>query len=80
MLECQSTSTVDTSVSWRFNGNEVLLGDNKYRINRIPIDTTITQEILVIFNVTLSDVGVYTCEATNEAGSSISDGTLTVLG
>jgi len=80
-LECQSTSAAHTSVSWRFNGDDLLGYDSdKYRINSIPISTTLTQEILMIVNVILSDAGVYTCEATNEAGSDASDGILTVHG
>ena len=77
-LECLTTSATYTSVVWRLNGDNLLGYDtDRYRI---PISTTLTQEILVIVNVTLSDAGMYTCKATNEAGSDASDGSLIVYG
>ena len=42
------------------------------------LNTTTTENILTVYNVTSSDVGMYTCNSTNFIGSAISSGILTV--
>ena len=38
------------------------------------LNTTTTENTLTVYNITLADVGVYTCTATNVAGSDTSNG------
>ena len=47
---------------------------SKYMIMSTPINTTTTENTLTVYNVTSSDVGTYTCNATNIFGSDISHG------
>ena len=42
---------------------------SKYRIEPRPINTTTTEKTLTVYNVTSSDVGTYTCNATNTIGT-----------
>ena len=53
---------------------------NKFMIMSTSINTTTTQNKLTVYNVTSSDVGTYTCNATNIIGSDDTSGTLTVYG
>ena len=74
---CQATGEPVPTISWYFND--------------VPVDVTNTvkyavtsaspgQSTLRIFNVQSSDVGTYTCNATNVVSSNTSSGVLTVNG
>ena len=51
---------------------------SKYRIEPRPINTTITEKTLTVYNVTSSDVGTYTCNATNTIGTISRHGEATI--
>ena len=75
---CHADGDPLSTISWYFNG--VPLDESntaKYTITEI-LATTIT--ILNIMNVQSSDVGTYTCNATNVVSSDTSSGVLTVNG
>jgi len=78
---CQSTSEPVANISWYFNSalvNETNL--NKYDISQLSLNTTTISNTLTIMNVESSDVGTYTCNATNVISTDISSGVLTVNG
>ena len=78
---CQATGEPVPTISWYFNG--VLLDDAatmKYTISEISLNTTTISSTLALRNVESSDVGTYTCNATNVLSSDASSGILTVNG
>ena len=79
---CQATGEPAPDISWYFNGVMINVADtNKYIIMSTSLNTTTTIEnILTVYNVTSSDVGTYTCNATNIIGNDRSFGILTVNG
>jgi len=50
---------------------------SKYMIISTSINTTTTENKLTVYNVTASDVGTYTCNASNIIGSDIRPGEVT---
>ena len=72
---CQATGEPVPTISWYFNDVMINVSDtSKYMIMSTPINTTTTENTLTVYNVTSSDVGTYTCNATNTIGSDISHG------
>ena len=72
---CQATGKPVPTISWYFNDVMINESDaNKYMIISTSLNTTTTENTLTVYNVTSSDVGTYTCNATNTIGSNISDG------
>ena len=63
-------------IGWYFNGAVINISDNstKYMIMSQPINMTVTEETLTIYNATNADVGVYTCIASNIIGNDTSHG------
>ena len=77
---CQVASEPVPLIRWYFNG--ALVDDTntaKYSISMMSFNTT-TNSTLIIRNVQSSDVGTYTCNATNVVSTDTSSGTLTVNG
>ena len=77
---CQASGEPVPTISWYFN--DVPLNESntdKYMIVERLIPSTIT-DILNIIDVESSDVGTYTCNATNVVSSATSYGILTVNG
>ena len=78
---CQATGAPVPNISWYFNDNPV---DNinilKYAISMSIINTTTINITLIIMNVQSSNVGTYTCNATNVVSTDTSSGVLTVNG
>ena len=80
-LRCQTTYSINTTVTWKVNGNDVDISNvSKYRIMKRVISENIVESNLTIVSVTLSDVGMYACVAENEAGNDTSNGVLRVNG
>ena len=78
---CQATGEPVPTISWYFNGAPVNnYTDNKYDIMETKLNTTIISNTLTIMNVESSDVGTYTCNATNVVSSDTSSGFLTING
>ena len=79
---CQSTSEPVAIISWYFN--DVIVNNEtnvyKYDISQLSLNTTTISNTLTIMNVESSDVGTYTCNATNVISTDISSGVLTVNG
>ena len=78
---CQATSGPVPTISWYFNGAPVDEANlMKYTISMMSVNTTTINSILTIMSVESSDVGTYTCNATNVISSDTSSGVLTVNG
>ena len=78
---CQATGEPVSAISWYFNGAP--LNENnamKYTILEVTLNTTTISNTLLITSVESSDVGTYTCIATNVVSSDTSAGVLTVNG
>ena len=77
---CQATGEPVPTISWYFNGSVLLFNGMKHVISMISFNTTTNSSTLTIMNVQSSDVGTYTCNATNVISSNNSFGVLTVNG
>ena len=79
---CQATSDPVSVINWYYNGAPVNNDPDmsKYIISQSSINITTVINKLTIMNVQSSDVGTYTCNATNVVSSRISSGVLTVNG
>ena len=79
---CQATGEPVPTISWYFNGTAVNNDTDvdKYDISETSVNTTTINSILTIMSVESSDVGTYTCNATNVVSSDTSSGVLTVNG
>ena len=76
---CQATGEPVPTISWYFNGN-LLANGTEYMITIMSLNTTTINNTLTIMNVQSSDVGTYTCNATNVVSSDTNSGVLTVNG
>ena len=79
---CQATGEPDPTISWYFNdtlvSNDTIV--NKHEVLVMEVNTTTISSTLTIMNVQSSDVGTYTCNATNVVSTDTSSGVLTVNG
>ena len=77
---CQAVGEPVPDISWYFNDVMINVSDNssKYMIVSRSLNITTTENTLTVYNVTSSDVGTYTCNASNIIGSVKSSGILTV--
>ena len=81
VFTCQATGEPVPNISWYFNGVVINVSDtSKYMIMSTSLNTNFTENTLTVCNVTSSDVGTYTCNATNIIGDDQSFGILTVNG
>ena len=76
---CQATGEPVPTISWYYN-NTLLVNGTEYIITEMSLNTTTISNTLTIMNVESSDVGTYTCNATNVVSSDTSSGVLTVNG
>ena len=76
---CQATGEPVPTISWYFNG-VLLVNGMEHMISMISLNITTNSNTLTIMNVQSSDVGTYTCNATNVLSSNTSSGVLTVNG
>ena len=76
---CQAVGEPVPDISWYFNDVMINVSDNssKYMIVSRSLNITTTENTLTVYNVTSSDVGTYTCNASNIIGSVTSSGILT---
>ena len=78
---CQATGGPVPTVSWYFNGTPVDEANMmRHTISMMSVNTTTINSTLTIMSVESSDVGTYTCNATNVVSSDTSSGVLTVNG
>ena len=76
---CQATGEPVPIISWYFRG-DVLVNGRRLTISEIEVNTTTINSRLIISNAESSDVGTYTCNATNVISSVTSFGVLTING
>ena len=78
---CQATGEPDPTISWYFNDVPVdVTNTTKYTVSVTSLNVTTSSSTLSIMSVQSSDVGTYTCNATNVVSSDTSSGVLTVNG
>ena len=78
---CQADGDPLPTISWYFNDAPLDESNTvKYMIIERQTSTPINTDILNIMSVQSSDVGTYTCNATNILSSDTSSGVLTVNG
>ena len=79
---CQAVGEPVPDINWYFNGVIVNVSDNssKYMIMSRSLNITATENTLTVYNVISSDVGTYTCNATNVVGNDSTSGHLQVNG
>ena len=78
---CQANGIPIPIIVWYYNSvpvNETNV--MKYTMSVVLLNTTTIGSTLTIMNVQSSDVGTYTCNATNVVSSDTSSGVLTVNG
>ena len=73
---CQVVGEPVPDISWYFNGAMINVSNNssKYMIVSESMNTTTKESTLTVYNITSTDVGVYTCTATNVLGNDTSNG------
>ena len=74
---CQATGEPVPSISWYFSGALVQNNTIKYMISELELSNATINSTLTISNVDISDIGIYTCNATNVVSTDTSSGTLT---
>ena len=81
-FSCQATGEPVPTISWYFNGIPISNDTDvdKYDISERSVNSITINSILTIMSVQSSDVGTYTCNATNVVSSDTSSGVLTVNG
>ena len=77
---CQAIGKPIPTISWYFNGALLANGAAHIMISETAVNTTTINSVLTIMSVKSSDVGTYTCNATNVVSSDTSSGVLTVNG
>ena len=77
---CQAVGEPVPDISWYFNDVMINVSDNssKYMIMSRSLNITTTENTLTVYNVTSSDVGTYTCDASNYIGNVTKSEILTV--
>jgi len=78
---CQATGEPVPRIIWYFN--RVMMNvsvTSKYMIISTSINTTTTENKLTVYNVASSDVGTYTCNASNLVANDLTSGYLQVNG
>ena len=73
---CTAIGEPIPDISWYFNDVMINVSDNssKYMIESRSLNITTTENTLTVYDVTSSDVGVYTCIATNTQGNDTQPG------
>ena len=78
---CSVTGEPVPTISWYFKDTAVDEANTmKYTISMMSLNSTTNSSTLTIMNVQSSDVGTYTCNATNVVSTDTSSGALTVNG
>ena len=74
-FSCQAVGQPIPDIIWYLNGVMINVSDtsDKYTIVWRSLNVTTIENTLTVYNVTSSDVGVYSCIATNIIGSDISN-------
>ncbi|KAF4519554.1 hypothetical protein B566_EDAN004758 [Ephemera danica] len=75
ILECVAEGVPKPQIAWQKDGGNDFPAARERRMHVIPAD-----HMFFIVNVKLSDMGLYSCTAENEAGKIVTNASLTVLG
>ncbi|XP_067134216.1 leucine-rich repeat-containing protein 24-like [Centruroides vittatus] len=85
-LECQVESNPEAVISWTMNGVDINNGsvifawEEKYFLEEEEMEDEDTKNSrLIVIRVSEEDSGVYTCAATNSAGTTVANITLSVV-
>ena len=71
---CQAVGDPAPSITWALNHSiTVSNASSKYMITSRSVNTTTVESTLTVYNITSSDVGIYTCMATNVNGNDMSN-------
>ena len=76
---CQATGEPVPIISWYFRG-DLFVNGGRLTISETEVNTTTINSRIIISNAESSDVGTYTCNATNVISSVTSFGVLTING
>jgi len=81
-FSCEATGEPVPYIIWYFNDVMINVSDssNKYMIASRSLNITTIENTLTVYNATSSDVGMYSCNATNTIGSDSNSGHLQVNG
>lgn len=71
---CEAIGEPVPVIQWYFNIMMLSHNSSKYMIQSELINLTTTKSTLTIFNAISSDVGVYTCNASNILSSDVAHG------
>jgi hypothetical protein len=74
-LECAAQGQPQPEIAWQKDGGDDFPAARERRMHVMPTD-----DVFFIVNVKSSDEGMYSCTATNAAGTIIANATLSVLG
>ena len=74
-LECAAQGYPAPQIAWQKDGGDDFPAARERRMHIMPND-----DVFFIVNVKSSDQGVYSCTATNEAGTVVANATVNVLG
>ena len=79
-FSCQAVGEPVPNITWYFDGImlNVSVNNSKYIIVSRSSNITTTESTLTLYNVTPSDVGIYTCNSSYEIGIATSFGVLVV--
>ena len=77
---CRAVGKPIPDINWYFNDVTINVLDNssKYMIVSRSLNITTIENTITVYNVTSSDVGTYTCNASNIIGSAAGSGILSV--
>ena len=79
LVTCLASGKPIPNISWYFNDAPVEKANTmKYMISEMFLNPITKNSTLAIMNLTLSDMGTYTCSAVNQVSSDSSPGVLTV--
>ena len=78
-FNCTAISVPVADIDWYTNDKLIIPSDNKYIITSDK-DGEYAISRLTILNISITDTGVYTCNASNNIGYATSNGSLTVHG
>ena len=77
---CHATGEPLPNITWYFNNTELVFPHTTYEMNLTVVNTTTVSSSLTVYNVEPSDIGLYTCLASNDAGNVNVSGMLTPNG
>ena len=81
-LECNATGVPAPDVTWSYGGSSLMSNGVDYNISRSVVQTSETFSVTSTLTVIISereDAGVYSCNASNGVGDTVTDSTTLVV-